>query len=194
MQTDFDLIVIGAGSAGLAAARFAAQLGVRVALVERDQVGGDCTWNGCVPTKALLHAAHVVHQARAASSFGLPGATGPANLSRVLDHVHAAVRRVAALESPEVLSQEGIDVRYGNAQFLDPHTIDVAGRQITSRRFIICTGAEPATPPIAGLAETPYCTYRDILRVQQLPQHCWCLEQDPWASSWRRRIDASALG
>ena len=140
----YDLVVVGAGSAGLAAARFARALGVRVALVEAHRIGGDCTWTGCVPSKALLHAAQVAHYLRHADAVGLPSQAVTADLAAVMAPMHAARARVYALETPAALARDGIDVRLGPATFRDPHTLEVDGRRLQGKRFLVCTGAAPA--------------------------------------------------
>lgn len=169
MNDRYDLAVIGAGSAGLSAASFAARLGARVALVERARVGGECTWTGCVPSKALLHAAKVVHQMQAATALGPRLAVTEVDLRRVMAQVQAVIQRVYRFETPEVLAEEGLDVVHGPACFLNAHTIDVDGRALRSRRFVICTGARPIIPPIPGLANTPHLTYETVFQLATLP-------------------------
>lgn len=130
MSETHDLAIIGAGSAGITAARFAASVGARVALIEGHRIGGDCTWTGCVPSKALLKAARVAHEARHASNFGLNAtAVGPVNLIAVMKRVDRSISQVYRDETPEVLRQEGIDVRMGRATFRDAHTLVVASTE-----------------------------------------------------------------
>lgn len=179
MTERYDVVVVGAGSAGLSAAGFAAQLGSRVAIVERDRVGGDCTWSGCVPSKALLHAARLAQKMRGAGTFGLGVADGPIDLGRVLGSVQATVERVAALESPEILAEDGIELVCGAARFVDAHNVDVAGRTLSGRRFIVCTGAEPVIPPIPGLVQTPHLTYQDVFQLRTLPARLLVLGAGP---------------
>ncbi len=181
MSDRYDLAVIGAGSAGLTAVSFARQLGARVALVESDRVGGDCTWTGCVPSKALLHAAKVAHQMRHADAVGLDPVPPQVDLARVMARVGAASQRVYAFETPEVLEREGVEVVRGRANFRDPHTVEVDGRILHSKRFIICTGAEPAQPPIPGLADAPSLTYQNVFDLRQLPNHLLVLGGGPVA-------------
>jgi pyruvate/2-oxoglutarate dehydrogenase complex dihydrolipoamide dehydrogenase (E3) component len=143
-----DLVVIGAGSGGITAARFAARAGARVVLIEKDRIGGDCTWTGCVPSKALLKAARVAHRARNASGFGLSATTvGPVDLKEVMDYVRRSISEVYRFETPEVLQQKGVDVRIGRARFEDANTLAVASAEeettITAKKIIICTGARP---------------------------------------------------
>jgi pyruvate/2-oxoglutarate dehydrogenase complex dihydrolipoamide dehydrogenase (E3) component len=103
MSTDYDLVVIGAGSGGLTAAGFAARLGARVALIEKDRIGGDCTWTGCVPSKALLKAAKVAHETRTAARYGIDVGPAAVDMARVREYVRGAIRDVYRLEEPEEL-------------------------------------------------------------------------------------------
>lgn len=175
MADKYDLAIIGAGSGGLVAARFAAQAGARVVLIEKHRVGGDCTWTGCVPSKALLKAAKVAHLARTASRFGLSAAVEPVSLKAVMDYVRASIASVYRHETPEALQREGVDVWMGQARFTDAHTLAVAtadgARSLTAKNFILCTGARPNIPPVQGLAETPYVTYETIFDQEVLPRH-----------------------
>ena len=169
MKADYDLIVIGAGSAGLVAARFARQLGLSVALVERSRVGGDCTWTGCVPSKALLKAAGVAHSIREASKYGLAGSAAPTDLRAVMERIRSVIRRIYDTESPEALEREGIDVITGEAVFTGPGAVDIAGRVLTARRFLICAGASPVIPPIPGLEGVEFHTYETVWNLEELP-------------------------
>ena len=166
---DYHLAIIGAGSAGLTAARFAARLGKRVALIEANRVGGDCTWTGCVPSKALLHAARVAHTVRGTSRYGIAVRDQQVDFGAVMDWVQSAVNEVFAQESPETLRAEGIDVLEGRAEFQDARTLAVGQREISARRFLICTGAAPFVPPIPGLEDTPYLTYETFWDLATLP-------------------------
>jgi pyruvate/2-oxoglutarate dehydrogenase complex dihydrolipoamide dehydrogenase (E3) component len=113
----YRLVIVGAGSAGLAAADFAARVGVSVALVERDRIGGDCTWTGCVPSKALLHMAHRRADFPSAMAF-----------------VQQAIHRVYESETPQVLARRGIAVIEGDGRFVEPRVLDVGGRRIVPTR------------------------------------------------------------
>jgi pyruvate/2-oxoglutarate dehydrogenase complex dihydrolipoamide dehydrogenase (E3) component len=148
----YRLVIVGAGSAGLAAADFAARLGVSVALIERDRVGGDCTWTGCVPSKALLHMAD--------SRADFPSA---------MAFVQEAIQRVYQTETPEALASRGITVIAGDGRFVDPQTLDVGGRRIRADRVLIATGAQPEIPKIGGLDEVPYLTYESVFELTSLP-------------------------
>jgi pyruvate/2-oxoglutarate dehydrogenase complex dihydrolipoamide dehydrogenase (E3) component len=182
----YDLVVVGAGSAGLAGARFARRLGARVALVERARVGGDCTWTGCVPSKALLH------QARIASHRG-----GPADMAQVRASVHAARERVYAHETPERLRAEGIDVLLGATTFLDPHRLAVGDRVVAGKRFLLCTGGAPRPPAVPGLADGPYLTNESVFELGVLPERLVVLGGGPvgveLAQAFRRLGSAVTL-
>ena len=162
MTEEYDLIIIGAGSGGLSAAAFAAQLGARVALVEKNRIGGDCTWSGCVPSKTLLKAAKVAHEMRTAGRYGLPAVDAQVGLKAVMAHVRDVIGEIAEEESPAVLRAAGIEVVLGEARFVDPHTIIVGDATMAARRFLITTGAQPSIPPIPGLADVDYLTYETV--------------------------------
>lgn len=168
----YDLVVIGGGSAGLTAAGFSAQLGQRVALVEKNRIGGDCTWTGCVPSKTLLKVARVAHEMRTAHRYGLASSEPVVELKPVMEHVRAVVDEVYRRESPEKLRAGGIDVYLGHGRFLDAGTL-IAGESETrlkARRFIIATGAKPLVPPIPGLDGTGYLTYETVWQLKELPR------------------------
>ena len=165
----YDLAIIGAGSAGLTAARFAARLGKRIALIEANRVGGDCTWTGCVPSKALLHAAKVAHTIRNAGRYGIAASDPSVDFAAVMSRIRAAIEQIYAAESPDALRAEGIDVIEERAEFADSRTVSAGERRITAKRFLICTGASPFVPPIPGLSETPHLTYETFWQLESLP-------------------------
>ncbi len=166
----YDLVVIGGGSAGLTAADFAARLGKKVALVERDRVGGDCTWTGCIPSKTLLKAAGVAQAMRQAGRFGIAPVNPSVNLMDVLACVRAVIQQVYQAESPDALRARGIDVYLGEAGFISPNTVTAGGHQLTARRFVIATGARPAVPPINGLDAMAFLTYETVWDLPATPQ------------------------
>lgn len=179
MSDSYDLVIIGAGSGGLSAAALAAQLGVRVALVEKNRIGGDCTWSGCVPSKTLLKAARVAHEMRTATRYGLPAVEPPVDLRAVMAHVRDVIGQIAEEESPEALRANGVDVVLGQARFVDPQNVVIqaglpeeAGETtLTARRFLIATGAQPFIPPIVGLDRVDYLTYETVWTLEALPNH-----------------------
>jgi len=164
----YDLIVIGGGSAGLTAARFAAQIGARV-LIAAEQMGGDCTWTGCIPSKALIRIARLAHDQIHAGNSGIGTGEVRVDFPRVMAEVRAVIARVYSHETPEVLAGQGIDVAIGPVRFVNSDTIQTGERRIAAKRFIICTGAEPAIPPIPGLGVAHYLTYESIFDLNRLP-------------------------
>ncbi len=175
----YDLVIIGGGSAGLTAAGFAIQLGVRVALVEKHRLGGDCTWSGCVPSKTLLKAAKVAHQMRNAARYGLLPVEPEVDLKSVMAHVRAVVADVYREESPKALRADSIDVFLGAARFLDSHTLAAGETTLAARNVLIATGARPFIPPIAGLDGVDYLTYENIWDLDVLPRHLMVIGAGP---------------
>src|SRR2546425_40620 len=169
-DSNYDLVIIGAGSGGLTAAGFAVQLGARVALVEKSRIGGDCTWTGCVPSKALLKAAKVAHEVRNATRYGITTAPPVVDMIRVRDYVQSAIRDVYQYETPEELQRSGVDVIMGRAQFLDPHTVQAGQRTVRAKAFLITTGGHAFVPPIRGLDQVRFITYEQIFENHHLPR------------------------
>jgi len=167
---DFDLVVIGAGSGGLVGARFAAQLGAKAALIERYRIGGDCTWTGCVPSKALLKVAKVAHDTRTAARYGVVTTPPTVNISEIREYVRAAIQGVYQFETPEALAEEGIVVVLGEARFLNDSTIAVGDRTIRSQTFLLTTGARPTIPQIPGLQDVRFITYEQLFENNHLPK------------------------
>ncbi len=166
----FDLVVIGGGVGGLVTASVAGQLGVRVALIERgDNLGGDCLHFGCVPSKTLIRSAAVAHAARSGPEFGIASSLGKVDLGAVSDRVHEVIATIQKHDDPERFRSYGINVRFGEAHFLDPHTVEVDGETLTARRFVIATGSRPAVPPIPGLDQVPFWTNETVFNQRELP-------------------------
>lgn len=175
----YDIVVIGGGSAGLTGATFAARLGAKVALIERHRIGGDCTWTGCVPSKALIHVAKQVHEARKATAFGLQVGSGPVEMRAVRDYVRGAVDVVYARERPEVLRAKGITVVEGAASFVDARTLHVGDAVLRAERFVIATGARPKASALEGIEAVPHDTYETIFDCDMLPRHLIVLGAGP---------------
>ncbi len=168
---DFDLAVLGGGSAGLTVAAGAARLGVRVLLVEREgRLGGDCLHFGCVPSKTLIRTARVRRLLARSRDFGLPDAAlPPVDFAAVRRRIEAVIAGIQAHDSPERFQGLGATVRFGQARFLDPHAIALDGRRVTADRWVIATGSRAAVPDIPGLAGAGYLTNRDIFSLDRLP-------------------------
>ncbi|MFC2009108.1 dihydrolipoyl dehydrogenase family protein [Chloroflexota bacterium] len=179
MATTYDLAIIGMGAAGLTGAPFATALGARVAVIEKDRIGGDCTWTGCVPSKTLIRAARLVHQARTADSYGLDRFELQVRYQGLLDHINGVVDDIYQPTSPESLRRKGLEVFLGEPRFLDAHTISVDGTLISARKTIVCTGAAPSIPPISGLDGVDYLTYLSVWSLHDLPRHLVVLGAGP---------------
>lgn len=177
---DYDVVIIGAGSAGLVACKVANGLGKKTALIEKRKLGGDCTWFGCVPSKTLIKSANIAHQITRLQEFGLePSTLIELNADRVMAHVRAVVQADADGHPPESLEAEGIDVLFGTPCFLDNNNIELGERKISSRKFIICTGSHPFIPTIKGLQDIPYLTNETIFDLEVLPSSMIVLGAGP---------------
>ena len=168
---DYDLAVIGAGSAGLVAVYAATALDLKTVLIEKTKIGGDCTWTGCVPSKALIKAAKVAHQVRNAAHYGINVPSPQTDMKRVRQYVMDSIQTIYHHETPEVIAALGAEVILAPAQFLDAHTIRVGDRTLTANKTIIATGAKPAHPAIDGIEEVDYLTYHTIWENERLPEH-----------------------
>ena len=166
----YDLAVIGGGSAGITFAKFGAQLGARIAVIEANKLGGDCTWTGCVPSKALLHAAHVAHTIRTAGALGIHTSPPQVDFAAVSAHVRTIQAAVYEHDdAPEVLRRAGATVIEGRARFRNAEEIEVNGEVIRAKHYCICTGSHPKTPTIPGLREAGFITNEDIFQMNELP-------------------------
>jgi pyruvate/2-oxoglutarate dehydrogenase complex dihydrolipoamide dehydrogenase (E3) component len=176
---DFDLLVIGAGAAGLSVAAGAAQLGVKTALVERDRMGGDCLNIGCVPSKALLAAAHTANAIRDAGCFGLRVPAPEIDWDAVRAHVLGVITAIAPNDSEERFASLGVTVLRGEARFTGPDSVSVDGRTLTAKRFVIAAGSRAAVPPIPGLAAIPHWTNANLFDLTERPDHLLILGGGP---------------
>lgn len=178
----YDLLVIGGGSAGLTAAKFAARFGKSVAIIEKAKLGGDCTWTGCVPSKALLASAASAQAGRTAKEFGVN--IGGSDVGVDMAAIKARIRRIIgeiydADDSPEALKKLGIDTISGSARIADRYNVDVTPSDGQSgspsksysaaKGIVIATGAAPRTPKITGLDAVQYMTYEDIFDLDTVP-------------------------
>lgn len=166
----YDLVIIGAGSAGLTAAQAALTLGARVALIEGQRTGGECTWTGCIPSKTLLAIARQVYAARHAEALGIRFTNIQVDFPAVLAHVRQTIEQIYEEESPDALRRQGIDVYEAYAQFSSPHTVSLDdGTTLHGKYFLICTGASPHIPQ--EFADVPYLTNETLFDLPTLPRH-----------------------
>lgn len=179
--TKVDVCVIGAGAAGLSVSAGAALLGLKVVLIERDRMGGECLNTGCVPSKALLAAAKTAQTIRDAHAFGID-ATPAIDFKRVHTHVRSVIDVIAPHNSVEQFEKFGVKVIRGEARFIDSRTIAVEGQTIFAKRAVIATGSEPAIPSIPGLNGVPFYTNENIFENDTLPKHLIILGGGPIAA------------
>jgi pyruvate/2-oxoglutarate dehydrogenase complex dihydrolipoamide dehydrogenase (E3) component len=167
----YNLVVIGGGTAGLVTAAGAAGLGAKVALVERNLLGGDCLNVGCVPSKALLASAKAVGAVRAAGALGV---TVPGEVEVDFPSVMERMRRLRAgisqHDSAERFSSLGVDVFLGHARFVGSDRIDVDGRNLRFKRAVVASGARASAPPIPGLTEAGFLTNETVFSLTELPR------------------------
>ncbi len=166
---DYNLVVIGAGSAGLVSSYIAAAVKARVALVEKDKMGGDCLNTGCVPSKALIRSARILSYGRRAKEFGFNGADIDFDFARVMERVQRVVAKVEPHDSAERYSGLGVECLQGEARITSPWTVEVGGRTLTTRSIIIATGASPFVPPIPGLDGIDFLTSDNLWLLRRLP-------------------------
>ena len=174
-----DLCVIGAGSGGLSVAAAAAIFGVPVVLIERHKMGGDCLNVGCVPSKALIAAAHRAEDIRRSAPFGIVAGAPQVHFKRVHEHVQSVISAIAPNDSVERFTSLGVRVISGEACFIDRRTVRVGDIEIQPRRFVIATGSRPALPPIPGLDTVPFVTNETVFDLAIRPEHLIVLGGGP---------------
>ena len=166
---DRNLVVIGAGSAGLVSAYIAATVRAKVTLVEKHEMGGDCLNTGCVPSKALIHAAKLAAQTRDAKSVGVDAGEVQVDFHAVMERVQRAIAMVAPHDSVERYQALGVDVRHGQARIVSPWVVEVDGKPISTRAIVIASGAEPRVPELPGLADSGYLTSDTLWQLREQP-------------------------
>lgn len=181
---DYDLIVIGGGAAGLTSAGMAANFGMKTLMVEADRLGGDCTWHGCIPSKALLHLASLKNAADQSMYFTDLEKVGKVDFKKVIQRVHELRDQVyQEADRPEIYEKMGVDLAFGKACFVDDHTIEISSetetKYLSSKYFIIATGSKAQIPDIAGIDQIPYLTNHTLFDLDTLPEHLVILGGGP---------------
>jgi dihydrolipoamide dehydrogenase len=179
---DYNLIVIGAGSAGLVTSYIAAVVKSKVALIEKHKMGGDCLNTGCVPSKALIRSAKILSYARRGEEFGLKKTAMDFDFKDVMKRVHDVIHKVEPHDSVERYTSLGIDCIDGEAKIISPYSVEINGRTLTTKSIVIATGARPFVPPIPGLDKISYLTSDNIWNLKTLPKHLVVLGGGPIGS------------
>lgn len=167
---DTNMVVIGAGAAGLVSAYIAAATKAKVTLVEKHKMGGDCLNTGCVPSKALIRSASVNQLFKRAQEFGIENASGETNFERVMERVQNVIAKVEPHDSVERYTGLGVDCLTGTAKIIDPYHVEIDGKRMSTRNIVIATGARPFVPDIEGLDEVPYYTSDTIWGLREQPE------------------------
>lgn len=179
MSEIYDLIVIGGGSAGLVAAGGSATLGAKVALIEKNLLGGDCLYTGCVPSKTLIKSAKFVHQSREAEKYGFQKLEPKFlndEFASITNRVQNVIEIIEEHDAPEVFEKMGVEVVFGSPKFISRNEIEVSlkdsdeKRVMKAKRFCISTGSRPFVPPIEGLQDTGFITNEEVFHVKELPK------------------------
>lgn len=167
-----DVVIIGGGAAGLVVTVGCSRLGMKTALVERNALGGDCLYHGCVPSKTLLRSATLFKESTHAGSYGLPEAEfGDVDLGAVNARVQRVIAEIAQHDSPERFRALGAELFFGASRFVSPHELVLeSGEVISARNIVLATGSSPKPLPVPGLEEVGYLTNRDIFDLRKLPK------------------------
>lgn len=169
-EYNYDLIIIGSGGAAFSAAIQAMEFGAKVAIIERGTVGGSCVNVGCVPSKALLRAGEINHLAKSNPFNGLTTSAGTVDLAKLVEQKNELVAEMREQKYEQLIGEYGFELIRGEATFFDEKSIEVDGRRLTAKRFLIATGASPSIPDIPGLTDVEYLTSTTLLELKQLPK------------------------
>ena len=176
---DYNVVVIGAGSAGLVASYIAATVKAKVALIEKHKMGGDCLNTGCVPSKALIRSAKMLSYAKRAEEFGFKKGSFEFDFGTVMERVQSVIKKIEPHDSIERYTGLGVNVYEGEAKILDPYRISINGETITTRNIILASGASPFVPPIPGVDKINYLTSDTLWDIRELPKRLIVLGGGP---------------
>ncbi|KSU89184.1 MULTISPECIES: mercury(II) reductase [Bacillaceae] len=169
-EGDYDLLIIGSGGAAFSAAIKAIEYGAKVGMIERGTVGGTCVNIGCVPSKTLLRAGEINHLAKSNPFIGLQTSAGEVELAPLVKQKNELVSELRNQKYVNLIDKYGFDLIEGEAKFVDESIVEVNGRKLSAKRFLIATGASPSLPPIAGLEEVDYLTSTTLLELKKVPK------------------------
>lgn len=169
-EGDYDLLIIGSGGSAFSAAIKAIEYGAKVGMIERGTVGGTCVNIGCVPSKTLLRAGEINHLAKSNPFVGLQTSAGEVELAPLIKQKNELVSELRNQKYVNLIDEYGFDLIEGEAKFIDESTVEVNGRKLSAKRFLIATGASPSIPPITGIEEVDYLTSTTLLELKEVPK------------------------
>jgi pyruvate/2-oxoglutarate dehydrogenase complex dihydrolipoamide dehydrogenase (E3) component/uncharacterized membrane protein YdjX (TVP38/TMEM64 family) len=169
-QFDTNLVVIGAGAAGLVTSYIAAAVKAKVTLIEKNKMGGDCLNYGCVPSKAIIRSAKLLSHVARSKEFGIHSASAEFDFAEVMERVQQVIRDIEPHDSIERYSGLGVDVVQGEARITSPWTVEVNGNTIRTRNIVVATGGRPFVPPIEGLDQVDYYTSNNLWEMREKPE------------------------
>lgn len=176
---DYNIIVIGAGSGGLVSAYIASALKAKVALIEQHKMGGDCLNTGCVPSKALIRSAKILHYAKRSKDYGIGSMEAKYDFASIMERVQKVIKEVAPHDSIDRYSNLGVECIQGKANINTPYEVLVNGRVLTTKNIIIATGARPLVPSIPGLEQIEFLTSDTVWSLRELPKRLIVLGGGP---------------
>ena len=179
---DRDMVVIGAGAAGLVSSYIAAAVNSKVTLIEKHKMGGDCLNYGCVPSKALLRSAKFIDHVRRAKEFGMSSSDVSFDFGQIMERVQRVVQAIEPHDSVERYTKLGVQCIEGQARITSPYSVEVNGETLTTRSIVIATGAQPFVPPIPGIDDVGYLTSDTVWSLRELPQRLVVLGGGPIGS------------
>ncbi|OQQ78810.1 mercury(II) reductase [Ligilactobacillus salivarius] len=169
-EGDYDLLIIGSGGAAFSAAIKSVEYGAKVAMIERGTVGGTCVNIGCVPSKTLLRAGEINHLAKVNPFIGLQTSAGKVELAPLVKHKDELVSELRNQKYVNLIDEYGFELIEGEAIFVDENTVEVNGKKLSAKRFLIATGVSPSLPPISGLEKVDYLTSTTLLELKTVPK------------------------
>jgi len=178
-KIEYNMVVIGAGSAGLVTAYISAAVKAKVALIEKHKMGGDCLNTGCVPSKAIIKSAKLAHQMKNASKYGLEAVTPKFEFKNIMNRVHDIISKIEPHDSVERYSDLGVECIQGAAKIISPWEVEVDGKVLTTQNITIATGASPFVPPIPGLDQIIPLTSENLWQLEELPKRMIILGGGP---------------
>jgi pyruvate/2-oxoglutarate dehydrogenase complex dihydrolipoamide dehydrogenase (E3) component/uncharacterized membrane protein YdjX (TVP38/TMEM64 family) len=176
---DYNVIAIGAGAGGLVTAYISAAVKAKVALIEKDKMGGDCLNTGCVPSKAIIKSAKVAHFINHSSSYGLKSTLSEVDFKAVMGRIQNVIKKIEPHDSVERYESLGVDCIKGEAEIISPWEVMVNGKVLTTKNIVLATGATPLVPPIPGLSEMNALTSENLWRIEKRPRRLVVLGGGP---------------